>query len=414
MAVKVADTKLANRAYLFSPKGAIAAKYDKIHMFDVDLPSGESYRESRRYVAGDKAVVAPLPWGNLGITICYDMRFPGLYRTLAKAGADFLTMPSAFTVPTGKAHWHTLLRARAIEAQCFVLAAAQGGKHDNGRETYGHSLVVSPWGEVLAEGGTEPGVIFADIDPAKVAEARARVPSLEHDRPFSVATDAAGCAGRAGRRQQGSTRIMIRYRLICGGVSGEPEQAAAVKKAGSKGTRASSVRSPSRTAPARAAAKKVQGCGHEFESWFQNGDAFDTLVKRGQVTCPGCGSRHVEKALMAPSVKTTKGKRRQVEAPEFTGQPNIALPAQAVTSPTLATLTPEQRAFVDTMRKAREHVLATSENVGKKFVEEARKMHYEEAETRSIHGEASIEEAKALSDEGIDIFPIPVLPDDRN
>ena len=187
MAVKVAETKLANRAYLISPKGAVVARYDKIHMFDVDLPSGESYRESRRYVAGDKAVVAPLPWGNLGITICYDMRFPGLYRNLAQAGAEFLTMPSAFTVPTGKAHWHVLLRARAIEAQCFVLAAAQGGKHDNGRETYGHSLVVGPWGEILAEGGTEPGVIFADIDPAKVAEARGRVPSLEHDRPFGIA-----------------------------------------------------------------------------------------------------------------------------------------------------------------------------------------------------------------------------------
>ena len=115
------------------------------------------------------------------------MRFPGLYRNLAQAGAEFLTMPSAFTVPTGKAHWHVLLRARAIEAQCFVLAAAQGGKHDNGRETYGHSLVVGPWGEILAEGGTEPGVIFADIDPAKVAEARGRVPSLEHDRPFGIA-----------------------------------------------------------------------------------------------------------------------------------------------------------------------------------------------------------------------------------
>jgi deaminated glutathione amidase len=191
MAVKVTDTKLANRAYLISPKGAIAARYDKIHMFDVDLPSGESYRESRRYVAGDKAVVAPLPWGNLGVTICYDMRFPGLYRTLAKAGADILTMPSAFTVPTGKAHWHVLLRARAIEAQCFVLAAAQGGKHDNGRETYGHSIAISPWGEVLAEGGIEPGVIFADIDLAKVAQARGRVPSLEHDRPFSIMADPA-------------------------------------------------------------------------------------------------------------------------------------------------------------------------------------------------------------------------------
>ena len=197
MAVKVAETKLANRAYLISPKGAVAARYDKIHMFDVDLPSGESYRESRRYVAGDKAVVADLPWCKLGITICYDMRFPGLYRTLAKAGAEVLTMPSAFTVPTGKAHWHVILRARAIEAQCFVLAAAQGGRHDNGRETYGHSIAIAPWGEVLAEGGTEPGVIFADIDLAKVAEARGRVPSLQHDRPFEIAVTGISSAAAA-------------------------------------------------------------------------------------------------------------------------------------------------------------------------------------------------------------------------
>ena len=191
MAVKVTETKLANRGFVISPKGTVTARYDKIHMFDVDLPSGESYRESRRYVAGDKAVVAALPWGNLGVTICYDMRFPGLYRTLAKAGAEILTMPSAFTVPTGKAHWHVLLRARAVEAQCFVLAAAQGGKHDNGRETYGHSIAIGPWGEVLAEGGTEPGVIFADIDLAEVTKARGRVPSLDHDRPFGIVPQAA-------------------------------------------------------------------------------------------------------------------------------------------------------------------------------------------------------------------------------
>ena len=198
--IKGAERQCANRSFLIDPKGQVAAAYDKIHMFDVDLPSGESYRESRRYVAGDKAVVAPLPWGNLGITICYDMRFPGLYRTLAKAGAEILTMPSAFTVPTGKAHWHVLLRARAIECECFVLAAAQGGKHDNGRETYGHSLIVSPWGEILAEGGTEPGVIFADIDLAKVGEARGRVPSLQHDRPFGI-VPMAGTAGDSKAKQ---------------------------------------------------------------------------------------------------------------------------------------------------------------------------------------------------------------------
>jgi deaminated glutathione amidase len=186
MVIKLSEEKLANRAFLISPEGAITARYDKIHMFDVNLPNGESYRESKRFVPGSQSVVAPLPWGRLGITICYDMRFPALYRALAKAGADFLTMPSAFTRQTGEAHWHVLLRARAVENQCFVLAAAQGGRHENGRETYGHSLIVAPWGEVLAEAGAEPGVLIADIDPAQVAAARARVPSLEHDRPFTV------------------------------------------------------------------------------------------------------------------------------------------------------------------------------------------------------------------------------------
>jgi predicted amidohydrolase len=186
MSIKLSDKRLANRAFLISPEGVITARYDKIHMFDVNLPNGETYRESGRYVAGGKSLVAELPWGGLGITICYDMRFPALYRALAKAGADFLTMPSAFTKPTGEAHWHLLLRARAVENGCFVFAAAQGGRHENGRETYGHSLIVDPWGVVLAEGGTEPGVIVADIDPAKVAEVRQRLPSLEHDRPFTI------------------------------------------------------------------------------------------------------------------------------------------------------------------------------------------------------------------------------------
>jgi predicted amidohydrolase len=187
MSIKLSEEKLANRAFLISPEGAVTARYDKIHMFDVSLPNGETYRESRRYVSGKDVVVAPLPWGGLGITICYDMRFPAVYRALAKAGADFLTMPSAFTKQTGEAHWHILLRARAIEAQCYVFAAAQGGKHENGRETYGHSLIVDPWGRIVAEAkGVEPGVVVAEIDPAKVADARQRLPSLEHDRPFGV------------------------------------------------------------------------------------------------------------------------------------------------------------------------------------------------------------------------------------
>jgi predicted amidohydrolase len=186
LAIKVSPDKAANRAFLIDPKGEIVARYDKIHMFDVDLANGESYRESRNYRAGELAVVSDLPWGRLGVTICYDLRFPALYRALAEAGASFLAIPSAFTRQTGEAHWHVLNRARAIENGCYVIAAAQGGKHENGRETFGHSLVVDPWGRIIAEGGTEPGVILADIDPAEVVAARAKVPSLQHGRRFEL------------------------------------------------------------------------------------------------------------------------------------------------------------------------------------------------------------------------------------
>jgi predicted amidohydrolase len=186
LAVKVAPEKAANRSFLIDRKGNIAARYDKIHMFDVDLTGGESYRESRSYRPGEMAVVSDLPWGRLGLTICYDLRFPALYRALAEAGASFLAIPSAFTKQTGEAHWHVLMRARAIENGSFVFAAAQGGLHEHGRETFGHSLVVDPWGRVIAEGGTEPGVIFADVDPAEVSAARSRVPSLQHGRRFEV------------------------------------------------------------------------------------------------------------------------------------------------------------------------------------------------------------------------------------
>ncbi len=183
--IKVAERQCANRSFLIDPKGQVRATYDKIHMFDVDLPGGEVYRESRNYRRGERAVIADLPWGKLGLSVCYDLRFPQLYRALAKAGASFLTIPAAFTHTTGQAHWHVLQRARAIETGCFVIAPAQCGLHENGRRTYGHSLIVDPWGAVLADGGDEPGVIVADIDPAKVAEARTRVPALMHDRPFS-------------------------------------------------------------------------------------------------------------------------------------------------------------------------------------------------------------------------------------
>lgn len=184
LAIKVSDTKVANRSYLLDPKGRVAASYDKIHLFDVDLPNGESYRESSTVAPGGRAALADLPWGKLGMTVCYDLRFPQLYRRLAQGGASFLSVPAAFTRTTGEAHWHTLLRARAIENLAFVFAPAQGGTHPNGRQTFGHSLIIAPWGEVLAEGGTDPGVIMAEIDTDRVAAARARVPSLSHDRPF--------------------------------------------------------------------------------------------------------------------------------------------------------------------------------------------------------------------------------------
>jgi predicted amidohydrolase len=186
LAIKLPSERAANRSFLIDRNGDIIARYDKIHMFDVELGEGESYRESRNYRPGEIGVAADLPWGRLGLTICYDLRFPALYRALAEAGCSFLAIPSAFTKQTGEAHWHVLTRARAIENGAFVLAAAQGGKHENGRETFGHSLIVDPWGRVLAEGGTEPGVILAAIDPAEVTAARAKIPSLQHGRRFEI------------------------------------------------------------------------------------------------------------------------------------------------------------------------------------------------------------------------------------
>lgn len=184
--VRLEGEKAANRSYLFDPSGEIAARYDKIHMFDVEIPDGQTYRESNAYRSGRQAVTAELPWGRLGLTVCYDVRFPGLYRALAQAGAAFITVPSAFTRFTGKAHWHVLLRARAIETGSYIFAPAQCGRHAEGRETYGHSLIVAPWGEVLADGGEEPGVVSARIEPSEVLRARAMIPALQEERAFTV------------------------------------------------------------------------------------------------------------------------------------------------------------------------------------------------------------------------------------
>ncbi len=185
LTLKTGDERIANRSYLLKPDGSIQASYDKIHMFDVTLPDGKVIRESSVYRPGKRAVLAPTPWGPVGLTVCYDLRFPHLYRALAKAGASYLTIPSSFQRATGKVHWHTLIKARAIENACFVFAPAMCGEHPGNRTTYGHSLVVDPWGEVLADGGEAPGIVYADIDPARIERVRGMLPCLEHDRAFA-------------------------------------------------------------------------------------------------------------------------------------------------------------------------------------------------------------------------------------
>lgn len=190
VALKVGSDKLANRGFVIDGGGDIRARYDKIHLFDVDLPTGESWRESAMYRAGEGAAIVPdTPVGKLGLTICYDLRFPELFQRLSDAGADTISVPAAFTVPTGKAHWQVLLRARAIEAEAFVIAAAQAGHHEDGRETYGHSLVADPWGELVLEMGGEPGLAFAELNMDRIAEVRSRIPVHQHRRQIAPLAD---------------------------------------------------------------------------------------------------------------------------------------------------------------------------------------------------------------------------------
>ena len=184
--IKLGDGRIVNRSFLLSDQGEVMARYDKLHMFDIELANGESYLESAVIDAGDKAVLATTPWGQLGLSICYDLRFAALYRSLAQNGAQFITIPAAFTQTTGKAHWHTLVQARAIETGCYIIAPNQCGHHADKRFSWGHSLIVDPWGEILADGGTEPGIIYADIDLAKVDQARSKIPALKNDRDFTL------------------------------------------------------------------------------------------------------------------------------------------------------------------------------------------------------------------------------------
>lgn len=201
LAVALPDGRFANRSVLFRPDGSIAATYDKIHLFDATLPGVRAYRESETYRGGDTAVVTDAPGFSLGMTICYDVRFPALHRALAEAGAEVLAVPAAFTVPTGAAHWEVLLRARAIETGCYVVASAQGGAHENGRSTWGHSMIVDPWGAIVARiDGDETGVVIADLDLGAVAEARGKVPALANSRPFSVSVGDAGGEAASGRK----------------------------------------------------------------------------------------------------------------------------------------------------------------------------------------------------------------------
>lgn len=185
LTLKAGDGRMFNRSFLISAEGRVVATYDKIHMFDVTLPDGKVIRESSAYRSGERAVLAETPWGRLGMTVCYDLRFPALFRTLAQAGAGFISVPSSFQRQTGKAHWHTLVRARAIENECFILAPAMCGDHPGNRQSFGHTLVVDPWGEVIAEGGESPEIVYAEIEPRRVAKVRSMIPSLEHDRPFA-------------------------------------------------------------------------------------------------------------------------------------------------------------------------------------------------------------------------------------
>jgi predicted amidohydrolase len=192
--IRIDDSSMANRSFLFGPDGAVVARYDKIHMFDVTLPSGKVIRESSAYRPGDRAVMAQTPWGLMGMTVCYDLRFPQLFRALARAGALFLTVPASFQRETGVAHWHSLLRARAIENLAYVVAPAMCGEHPGGRSTYGHSLIIDPWGNIIAELGTEPGICYADINPDEVLRVRTMLPALTHDTDF-IAPSAPAAAG---------------------------------------------------------------------------------------------------------------------------------------------------------------------------------------------------------------------------
>ena len=281
LALRASPEKAVNRSFLIGPDGGVIASYDKIHMFDIDLPGGESYRESANYQPGETAVISDLPWGRIGLTICYDVRFPALYRALAESGASFLTVPSAFTRKTGEAHWHTLLRARAIENGCFVFAAAQAGMHENKRETYGHSLIVAPVGR-----GARRRRRRARRFPG---EDRSRRRSRPRARPCRRCSMAGASASPTPRRDPSIC-------IWCG----------------------------DRHDPLHLRCER----GHAFESWFQSSSAYESQEKRKLVTCPACGSAKVEKAIMAPQIVSKKGRDSAATAAPAAATTEAAAPAR--------------------------------------------------------------------------------------
>ena len=364
LALRFSPERAVNRSFLIGPDGNVLASYDKIHMFDIDLPGGESYRESANYQPGETAVISDLPWGRIGLTICYDVRFPALYRALAESGASFLTVPSAFTRKTGEAHWHTLLRARAIETGCFVFAAAQAGMHENKRETFGHSLIIAPWGEILAEGGVEPGVFLAEDrsrqgrDRAQNRAVAAARPALRHRRS----------QGRSRTSAPGPGIGMIRYTLRC-------ER------------------------------------GHAFESWFQSSSAYESPGEAQAGDLPGLrlGQGRARHHGAADRQQEGPRGRRGSAAPRCrAATTEVAAPAS---TPLMMAQERELRAK---LKELRDHIVKNADNVGERFPNEARKMHYGDIEHRPIYGEASPDEARSLIEEGVEVSPLPVLPEDRN
>ena len=385
LAVREGD-RVANRAFLVDAGGEVAATYDKIHLFDVDLPSGESWRESATYAGGSRAVLAPTPWGPVGLTICYDLRFAALYRALAEAGAFLLAAPACFTRQTGEAHWHVLQRARHRDRLLHGLGRARGPARGRARDVRAlpdRRSVGTGAGRGRSGARVGPG---PDRDRARGGGARAH-PHLDERPPLHRG------AGPGLTRRPATLRSSARFPRWDG---------------------TSNSRRSDFLPHVRRMIRYALACdnAHAFESWFASSDAYESLRGQGLVTCPACGSAEVSKQIMAPRVsRTDRGGTGPGEAAPAPAEPET--PPAALPSP--PALTSERERAVRTMVRAlREHVTRTADYVGPSFADEARRMQSGETAHRPIYGEASPVEARELLEEGIEVLPLPVLPDDRN